>query len=347
MKGLNRLLALFLCFALLTPCLARAEAADNWVTFFLMCNEGMQNESGDVGNTMMIISMNPANGRIKQLMFTWDTFINYPGYETPQLLDQPFRIGGPEETIRLFNENFSQSVSSYLSVNFLNLASLIDFYGGVQVDVTRAERNALNGLVASKEKSIQAKLKSLYLDENMFADLFKSYYLEDYGLSVHLSGMQAVAYGWLQYDSVGQCCRREVDVIAQLFQHVGSYVDSHAVFYENGEEVPTNTDGRRIVNLDALTDDDHDFLNQMVSPIFDKTYHNLTPEQIDEIGLSLVRAAYEVKRNNGDLFGSIEYKILPLESDEKYVVIAGAEGHTVDYAANARAINAFLFDKEK
>ena len=48
-----------------------------WVDFILVCNEGMSNTGGNVGNTMMVVSMSPKTGKIRLMMLTWDTFIKY------------------------------------------------------------------------------------------------------------------------------------------------------------------------------------------------------------------------------------------------------------------------------
>ena len=117
-----------------------------WVDFILICNEGMKNDGGNSGNTMMIVSMNPKTGMIKLMPFTWDTFIQYPGYDVLQRLDMPYRNRGPEETMDVFNYNFNMDIKLYMSLNYTNLASLIDSYGGVDVDVEIAERNALNNM---------------------------------------------------------------------------------------------------------------------------------------------------------------------------------------------------------
>ena len=129
-----------------------AEAAgSDWVDFILICNEGMNNDKGNAGNTIMLVAINRNTGRINLVSFTWDTFIDYDGYDAPQKLDMPYRNNGPEELIRVFNNNFDTGITRYLSLNYLNLASLIDDYGGVDVDISIAERNALNGMVASKK----------------------------------------------------------------------------------------------------------------------------------------------------------------------------------------------------
>ncbi|NLG24175.1 MAG: hypothetical protein GX558_02390 [Clostridiales bacterium] len=342
MKALSRLAALLLCLALAGAASAEGGGDGEWVTFLLLCNEGMLNDGGDVGNTLMVVSMNAAEGSIRQLMFTWDSFINYPGFEMPQLLDKPFRVGGPEETLKLFNQNFGQSIDSYLSINFMNLASLIDSFGGVTLDVTRAERNALNGMVASKKQSALIALKSFMLDETLYNALFDSFYLNEYGPNTQVSGLQAVGYGWLQYDSVANCCLREVEVIADLFRQVGGFVEQRVAFYVDGETPPDGGDGRRPVNLSQLSGEDREFLYRLVSPIFEKSYNNLTREKIETVSVAIARAAYDARRMDKNIFEMIEYQILPLEHDQPYTTIAGVQGHALDYAANTLAINRFL-----
>ncbi len=151
-----------------------------WVDFALLCNEGMKNDGGNSGNTLMIISMNPNTGKIRLLMFTWDTFIDYPGYDVPQRLDMPYRNNGPEETMKVFNDNFNMDIKLFMSLNYLNLASLIDKYGGVTVDVSRAERNALNDMVHSKVETIRSKADLGLLTQFEIDRLQEEYYLTDY-----------------------------------------------------------------------------------------------------------------------------------------------------------------------
>ena len=127
---------------------AREEEADlkEWLTFFMICNEGMNNDGGNVGNTMMAISMQPYSGRIRLMMFTWDTFVEYEGYDVPQKIDMAFRNNGPEESVKVFDANFDMDIENYISLNYLNLASLIDNYGGVNVTIYGAEGQSADEL---------------------------------------------------------------------------------------------------------------------------------------------------------------------------------------------------------
>lgn len=357
---LLRITAVILTLCLL-PCLAPGAASaggtpetgdrtvddlPDWVTFLLICNEGMNNDKGNAGNTLMVVAMNPTQGKIRLMMFTWDTFIDYEGYDVPQKLDMPYRNNGPEEALRVFNDNFGLGIRYYMSLNYLNLAAMIDDYGGITVDVSRAERNALNGMVASKKARLMEEAGKGLLSQAVIDMLAEDYYLNNYGPETHLNGLQAVGYGWLQYDSVVNCCEREVEVIASLFESTGTYVAERVVFYTDETGYPDNTDGRRAINLDHVTEEDYVFLRQQMDPIFQMSVHNLNEDEIHAIALALAHVAYKASRQGVDIFDHLEHKVFPLEATQPYDIVAGAKGHLVDKRANTAAIQEFLFRED-
>ncbi len=344
-----RLASLALAVLLILPICALAEETEvpnDWVTFFLICNEGMTNEGGNVGSTMMVVGMNPQKGKIRLMMITWDTFVQYAGYDTPQLISAPYRNAGPEGTMQVFDTNFGLSVDRFMSLNFLNLASLFDAYGGVDVDITRAERNALNGMVASKKEDIQDQVDSGLLSEIAIEMIAEEYYLTDYGPGTHLNGLQAVGFGWLQYDSVYNCCMRDLAVVGGLFGGVARTISENVLLYTNEYGKPEVIDDRRLINLDDMSEEDIEFLLHQLDPIFLKCYHNLTDEDIRAISLTLARTAYEASRQGVNIFESLDKAVFPLEAQQPYDLVAGTEGHLVDYAANGEAMKAFLFAED-
>jgi len=84
--------------------------------------------------------------------------------------------GGPELTMRTINECFGMNISSYALINITGMADVIDTLGGLDLDVTEAERKALN--------------KGLF-DLSSMSGMEK---LEESGEQVHLNGNQAVAF---------------------------------------------------------------------------------------------------------------------------------------------------------
>ena len=347
LNHIKRFLPKFLALALalcLLPAMAAGESTQKeWVNFLLVCNEGMNNDKGNAGNTMMVVAMHPSTGRIRLMMFAWDTFIDYEGYDVPQRLDMPYRSNGPEETMKVFDANFGMNIDLFISLNYLNLASLIDTYGGLEVNITRAERNALNGMVASKKEELKAKAGAGLLSQALIDSLASEYYLNDFGPDTHLNGLQATAFGWLQYDSVYNCCERELAVVASLFSSMADDINQKVTFYTNETGYPDELHGKRVVNLDDVTDEDMVFLRQIISPIFQKSYNNLQQEEIDSISLALARVAYLASRQGYNIFESLDGTVLPLEAKDEYVIIAGAKGHLVNKEANSDAIREFLY----
>ncbi len=354
MKQLIRMTSVLLTICLLLTAVPAAaeesleDVADErgWIDFILVCNEGMNNSGGNVGNTMMVVSMNPDTGKIRLMMLTWDTFIQYPGYDLPQKIDMPYRNNGPEETMKVFNANFDMDIKLFMSLNYLNLASLIDSYGGVTIDISRAERNALNEMVASKKEAITAQAELGLLSQAMVDNLAADYYLTEYGPGTELNGLQAVGFGWLQYDSVYNCCEREVEVIGALFTSVGARIREKAVLYSDEYGEPTNPNGRRAINLDHLKESDYVFFRSEMDPIFQKAYHNLSEDDIRLISLALARASYTGSRQGVNIFENLEHTVFPMESTQPYDTVGGAKGHLIDYKANTEAMKEYLFRED-
>lgn len=349
-KAIALITSLMLIFWLLIPIGSAEDRIPTdergWVDFLLVCNEGMNNSGGNAGNTMMAVSMNPDTGKIRLMMLTWDTFIRYQGYDVLQKIDMPYRNNGPEETLNVFNYNFNMDIKLFMSLNYLNLASLIDAYGGVTVDVSRAERNALNSMVASKKEAVQNQAGLGLVSQTVIDSLAEEYYLTEYGPDTRLNGLQAVGFGWLQYDSVYNCCLREVQVIAALFSSVGKDFAEKVIFYTDQSGYPEFVNSRRPINLDNMTDEDIAYLRQEMAPIFQMAYHNLSEEDILGISMALARTAYLASRQGANIFESLDYRVFPLEATKEYDIVAGTKGHVVDFAKNEEAIKAFLFAEE-
>ena len=350
LKTISLLMAVLLLTVCLAPRYALAEDTGSgngsWVNFLLMCNEGMNNNGGNAGNTMMVVAMDPVSGKIRLMMLTWDTFVHYEGYDIPQRMDMPYRKGGPEEALKVFKDNFPLDIHLFMSLNYLNLATLIDRYGGLELDITRAERNALNNMVASKKETIQAQAKAGILSQLLVELLAQEYFLNEYGPDTHVNGLQAVGYGWLQYDSVYNCCLRELEVVAAFFDRVALDISENVVFYTDATGYPERPGGRRAIDLDAVTEEDKVYLLRLISPVFQMCYHNLTDEEIIRISLTLARIAYLAAREGVDIFASLETAVFPLEFPNPYDIVAGTKGHLVDYALNTEAMKAFLYYDE-
>lgn len=354
-RFLSRPLAMFMSIVIFVAALAACGAAEeapapeqeDWHTFVLICNEGNNNAIGDVGNTIMIFSVNPSQGVIKQVTLLWDIFITDEAYEEQQPLDQPFRDYGADKVLEVINENFRQDIRYVCSINYMNLAMLIDYYGGVYIDLSRADRNAINGLLGDKVAHMENELADLGLDASQFLELTTQYYLNDYGPDTHLSGMQSVAFGWLQYDSVLNCCMREVEVISQLFFQMSEYVRAHANIYttETQAGLAAEADpGKRSINLDDISPEDEAFLLNMIKPIIDRSYTNLDDDFLMAMFETILRRDIIDRAAGHEGIDSIQYLLIPTGDSIAYErEINGIRGRVIDFPKNIEALDQFIY----
>ena len=157
-----------------------------------------------------------------------------------------------------------------------------------------------------------------------------------------------MAFGWLQYDSVYNCCERDAEVVSSLFASTGAAIRDSIIFYDDDADVPTEDEirGRRPINIDHMSEEDISYFRMELNPIFEKSYNNMEEEDILSIALALVRTSYLAAKQGLNIFENIDIKIFPLEAKQEYVTVAGAKGHIVDYEKNSKEMKQFLFNED-
>ena len=110
-------------------------------------------------------------------------------------------FGGPSLLMSTINKQFGLKIDDYVLINITGLADVIDALGGLDLDVTEAERKALNkGLF---DLSSQSGMEQL----------------EASGEGVHLNGNQAVAFARIrQIDSDYARTERQRTVLTTMAQ---------------------------------------------------------------------------------------------------------------------------------
>ena len=146
-----------------------------WNVLLLGCDSYTKNDYQRT-DSMIIVSINAAKGQVKLTSLMRDTWIPVPGSKNHRKLTELCAVGGPELTIRAINESFGMNISDYALISMEGMAEIIDLIGGLDLDVTEAERKALN--------------KGLF-DLSPLSGMEQ---LEQSGEGVHLNGNQATAY---------------------------------------------------------------------------------------------------------------------------------------------------------
>lgn len=59
-------------------------------------------------------------------------------------INAAYSLGGPELAIRTLNQNFGLRIENYVTINFVNMAAIVDAFGGVEMEVTYDEVEQIN-----------------------------------------------------------------------------------------------------------------------------------------------------------------------------------------------------------
>ena len=152
-------------------------------------------------DAVMVLTVDKSRNKIKLSSLMRDSLVSIDGYGKNKLAHAYF-YGGPQLAVKTLNENFGLDIKEYVTVNFQEMAQMIDAVGGVEIDISEEERIAANGSI--KEQSIVAGLPEDYIQKS--------------GLQT-LNGTQAVAYARIRKVGNGDFERtdRQREVLQKIF----------------------------------------------------------------------------------------------------------------------------------
>ncbi len=152
-------------------------------------------------DTIIILSVDKPHGKLKMSSIMRDSLVDIAGYGQGKI-NSAYAYGGPELAVKTLNQNFSLDIREYVTVNFQQLAGIIDALGGVEIEVSEEERLDANNSILE-----QAQVSGL--DED---------YITAAGLQT-LSGTQAVAYSRIRHvgNADFQRTSRQREVLRAMF----------------------------------------------------------------------------------------------------------------------------------
>lgn len=151
-------------------------------------------------DAIMIVSLDYEHNKVKLTSIARDTYCNIPGRDAGTKINHAYAYGGAELAIKTLNTIFDLDIQDYVTVNFNQMAAVIDAVGGVSVPVSEAERVHAN----------------MYLQQGVSP-------ITESGDSVLLTGGQAVAYSRIRkLDSDNMRTQRQRQVLNALFEKAKS-----------------------------------------------------------------------------------------------------------------------------
>lgn len=153
-------------------------------------------------DAIMVMSVDKKHNKIKLVSLMRDSLVSVEGHGQTKLA-HAYYYGGPTLAIKTINETFGLNIKEYVTVNFNELAQIVDAVGGVKISVKEGECYYLN-----KNLREQAKYDDFTA---------KDYYIENAG-KYRLNGQQAVAYARIRkLDSDFVRTDRQRTVLRQIF----------------------------------------------------------------------------------------------------------------------------------
>ncbi len=179
----------------------RVSSIRNYVLFGV--DSRKENQFSGLSDVMMIVTIDTKHNSIKLTSLMRDILVPIDGYGKNKL-NTVFRFKGPEEAVSTIENITGVQIDGYGIVNFYTVAKIIDILGGVDVkDLSSAEKDDLNKSLREMNKYVSKTSESV----------------SDTG-SVHLNGLQAVAYMRIRHVGRGDYQRtdRQRAVVSSLFK---------------------------------------------------------------------------------------------------------------------------------
>lgn len=140
-----------------------------------------EGETAFRSDAIMILSVDKQNAKLKLSSIMRDSLMEIEGHGQTKITKAYF-YGGPELAVKTLNQNLKLNIREYATVNFQEMAAIIDAVGGVEIDISEAERQNANNSIWE-----QSEVAGLSPD-----------YIAAPGLQT-LNGTQAVAYARIRY----------------------------------------------------------------------------------------------------------------------------------------------------
>ena len=157
-------------------------------------------------DAIMIMSVNKKTGEINLISVLRDSYVSIEGYSDTKI-NAAYSYGGATLAVKTLNQNFSMDITDYITVNFAQLATIIDAAGGVTLEITAEEAEQIN-------KNLDDAA-----DEGMTTQEVEYVTVADQ--TVLLNGDQAVAYSRIRkIDSDNVRASRQQKVLSAVLNNI-------------------------------------------------------------------------------------------------------------------------------
>ncbi len=197
--GLALLMAALLVLAAPT---ARAQASQP-LRVLLIGEDAASGDHNGRSDAMLLLQITPETGQVKLVSFLRDLYVPIPGHGKTRL-NAAYFYGGADLLKQTLANTFDVTIDRTLTVDFATMADLIDQIGGLEIDITEAERRELNIILEAYCLANGIPLDALMVKESG---------------RVPLTGLQALSFSRIRrLDSDFGRVGRQQQVLSALLQ---------------------------------------------------------------------------------------------------------------------------------
>ncbi len=168
------------------------------IALFGVDTRDFSSDSG-LSDAIIVLTVDEKQGIIKMTSILRDSKVPIEGHGE-QKINHAYSYGGPTLAIKTLNQNFHLDIKEYVTVNFSQLADIVDAVGGVTLNLSQSEVNAANSLVQQ---------------------YFPGDPLIQGSGEVTLTGTQAVSYSRIRHlDSDNMRASRQQNVLNGVFEKI-------------------------------------------------------------------------------------------------------------------------------
>ena len=101
---------------------------------------------GGRSDAIMIASINQVDKTIKLISIPRDTYVSVAGHGKTKI-NHAYAYGKEQLALKTINSNFGLNISEYVTINFKGLINVINKIGGIELNISKAEKDYINEFV--------------------------------------------------------------------------------------------------------------------------------------------------------------------------------------------------------
>lgn len=183
-------------------------------------------------DSMIIATIDNNNKKVKLTSLFRDTLVDIPGHGEAKL-NSAYMLGGPELLLETVKETYNVSIDKYIIINFWGFETIVDYIGGIEVDVKDYQLEELNKYIGESTGGNDCPVEKVGIQT--------------------LNGKQALSYARIRYNVGDEYERtdRQREVIFKVIEKLQNTKPSKYLGIMNTmlEYIKTNIDPLEALNM--------------------------------------------------------------------------------------------------